>query len=350
LEAAPDDRAQPMTVRVGLVGVGRMGSVLARHLVNGVPEASLVAIADLDRAKAQALASQNGAAAVYVDPLELFERRDIEAVLIVTPTDTHPALVAAAAAAGKHVFVEKPLALTLDGCERAISAAAAAGVKLQVGFMRRFDPAYREAKGKIEQGAIGRPTLFKSINRDPVRTSLEFARRESSGGLIMDLGIHDFDLARWLMGSEVARVSSEGGCLAYPELAEAGDIDNAVVNLRFQDGAVGNVDLSRNAVYGFDSRTEVLGTSGAVVVGRQRESDLMLLYAKGAGGPTRPGRFDQAYLEEIRHFIDCVAHDRPPSVTGSEARLATAIGIAATRSLDQGRPVELGELQAAEPG
>ena len=339
-----------MTVRVGLVGVGRMGSVLARHLVNGVPEASLVAIADLDRAKAQALASQNGAAAAYSEPLELFERRDIEAVLIVTPTDTHPDLVAAAAAAGKHVFVEKPLALTLDGCDRAISAAVAAGVKLQVGFMRRFDPAYCEVKGKIEQGVIGRPTLFKSINRDPVRTSLEFARRESSGGLIIDLGIHDFDLARWLMGSEVARVSSEGGCLAYPELREAGDIDNAVVNLRFQDGAVGNVDLSRNAVYGFDSRTEVLGTSGAVVVGRQRESDLMLLSAQGAGGPTRPGRFDQAYVEEIRHFIDCVAHDRIPRVTGSEARLATAIGIAATRSLDQGRPVELGELQAAEPG
>jgi len=339
-----------MTVRVGLVGVGRMGSVLARHLVHGVQGAELVAVADLDRSKAEALARQSGAAAAYSEPLELFERRDIEAVLIVTPTDTHPELVGAAAAAGKHVFVEKPLALTLDGCDRAIAAAAAAGVKLMVGFMRRFDPAYREARSKIEQGAIGRPTLFKSIDRDPVRTSLEFARRESNGGLIMDMGVHDFDLARWLMGSEVVRVSSEGACLAYPELREVGDIDNAVVNLRFQDGAVGNVDLSRNAVYGFDSRTEVLGTMGAVVVGRLRELDLMLLSAEGEGGPTRPGRFDQAYVEEIRHFVDCVAHDRSPSVTGSEARLATAIAIAATVSLDEGRPVELRELQAAEPG
>lgn len=327
-----------------------MGSVLARHLVNGVPEASLVAIADLDRAKAQALASQNGADAVYADPLELFERRDIEAVLIVTPTDTHPDLVAAAAAAGKHVFVEKPLALTLDGCDRAIAAVAGAGVKLQVGFMRRFDPAYREARSKVETGAIGRPTLFKSISRDPVRTSLEFARRESSGGLIMDMGVHDFDLARWLMGREVVRVSSEGACLAYPELREAWDIDNAVVNLRFADGAVGNVDLSRNAVYGFDSRTEVLGTRGAVVVGRQRESGLLLLSVQGAARPTGPGRFDAAYVEEIRHFVDCVAQDRTPMVTGSEARLATAIAIAATVSLDEGRPVELREVQAAQPG
>jgi inositol 2-dehydrogenase len=333
-----------MTVRVGLVGVGRMGSVLARHLVNGVPEASLVAIADLDRAKAEEMASQYGADSVYSDPLELFERRDVGAVLIVTPTDTHPDLVAAAAAAGKHVFVEKPLALTLDGCDRAIAAAAAAGVKLMVGFMRRFDPAYREARSKVETGAIGRPTIFKSIDRDPVRTSLEFARRESSGGLIMDMGVHDFDLARWLMSSEVVRVSSEGACLAYPELREAWDIDNAVVNLRFADGAVGNVDLSRNAVYGFDARTEVLGTSGAVMVGRQRESDLLLLSAPGAAGPTGPGRFDAAYVEEIRHFVDCVAQDRTPMVTGSEARLATAIAIAATVSLDEGRPVELREV------
>ena len=339
-----------MTLRVGLVGVGRMGSVLARHLVSGVPEASLIAIADLDRERAEALAEQYGAEAAYPDPEQLFARPDLEAVLIVTPTDTHPELVQAAARAGKHVLVEKPLALTLEGCDRAIAAAAAAGVKLQVGFMRRFDRAYREAKSKIEQGEIGRPTLFKSINRDPVRTSLEFARRDSSGGLIMDLGIHDFDLARWMMGREVVRVSSEGARLAYPELSEAGDIDNAVINLRFQDGAVGNVDLSRNAVYGFDSRTEVLGTKGAVVVGRQRESDLMLFAPQGSAPPTSAGRFDSAYVEEIRHFVDCVAHDRSPEMTGEEARLASAIAIAATLSLDQGRPVELSELAAAEPG
>jgi inositol 2-dehydrogenase len=323
-----------------------MGSVLVRHLANGVPQARLVAIADRDRPRSEALADEFGVEGRFSDPLELFRRDDIQAVLIATPTDTHPALVAAAAQAGKHVFVEKPLALSVEGCDQAIAAAAAAGVKLQVGFMRRFDQAYREARSKIAAGEIGRPTLFKSINRDPVRTSLEFARRESSGGLIMDMGIHDFDLARWLMGDEVVRVSAEGTCLAYPELQRVGDIDNAVINLRFAGGAVGNIDLSRNAVYGFDARTEVLGTEAAVAVGRQREAGLAPRPGQGSLEPSGPGRFDAAYVEELRHFVECVAQDRTPWVTGDDARRATAIAAAATRSLDEGRPVELSGLPA----
>ncbi len=337
-----------MTVRVGLVGVGRMGAVLARYLATGVPKAQLVAIADLHRERAEALAQRYGAEAAYTHPDELFGRGDIEAVLLVTPSDTHPQLVESAASAGKHIFVEKPLALTLEGCDRAIAAAADAGVKLQVGFMRRFDGAYRAARRKIEEGAIGRPVLFKSINRDPVRTSLEFARRESSGGLIMDMGSHDFDSARWLMGSEALRVHSEGAALAYPELEQVGDIDNAVVNLRFADGAVGNVDLSRNAVYGFDVRTEVLGTKGAVVIGCLLDAEFMVLTAAGRVLEQSHGRFEEAYLEELRHFVDCVARDLPPLVTGAEGRQATAIAIAATRSLDEARAVQLSEIGQPE--
>ena len=337
-----------MTVRVGLIGGGRMGSVLARYLANGVPEAKLVAIADQKLERAESLAAQFGAEAAHSSPHQIFDRRDIEAVLLVTPSETHPDLIELAASAGKHIFVEKPLALTLEGCDRAIAAAADAGVKLQVGFMRRFDLAYRTARHEIEAGVIGRPVLFKSVNRDRERTSLEFARRESSGGLIMDMGAHDFDTARWLMGNEVVRVHSEGAALAYPELEQVGDIDNAVVSLKFADGAVGNVDLSRNAVYGYDFRTEVLGTKGAVVIGGVGEAELTVLSAGSRAQAYDGGRFEAAYIGELQHFVNCVARDEAPLVTGAEARQATAIAVAANRSLDEGRAVHLHEI--GQPG
>lgn len=338
-----------MTVRVGVVGVGRMGSVLAHLLVTEVPQARLVAIADLQRERAEALARQCGAEAVYSNPDELLAHDEIEAVLLATPSETHPELVEAAARARKHIFIEKPLALTIEGCDRAIAAAQAAGVKLQVGFMRRFDSAYLAARETIEKGAIGRPVMFKSVNRDPVRTSLKFARRESSGGMIMDLGAHDFDTARWLVGSEIVRVHSEGSALAYPELQQVGDIDNAVVNLLFADGAVGNVDLSRNAVYGGDIRTEVLGTKGTVLIGGLGGVGVTVLTAEEPVQQERERRFRNGYIEELRHFVYCVAHDLPPRVTGTEARLATAIAVAANRSLDEGRAVEVDPLSQNEP-
>ncbi len=224
-----------------------------------VPEIELAAVADPGEetlAEVQArFHIKNG----FRDDQLLLERAEVDAVVIATPTRTHADIVRRAATAGKHIFCEKPLSQTLSDCDLAIQAVKKAGVKLQMGFMRHFDPPYRTARAKIDAGEIGKPVMFKSISRDPRRTSLEFARRENSGGMIMDMGVHDFDLARWLMGSEVEQVSSEGGCLAYPELREVGDIDNALINLRFVNGAVGNIDLSRNAVYGYDIRTEVLG-------------------------------------------------------------------------------------------
>jgi predicted dehydrogenase len=213
--------------------------------------------------------------------------------------------------------------------------------------MRRFDPAYVMAKKRIEAGEIGHPVLFRSSSRDPKRTSLEFARRENSGGLIMDMGVHDFDLARWLMGSEVVRVQTEGGCLVYPELKDVGDIDNAVINLKFANGAIGNIDVSRNAVYGYDIRTEVLGSEGSLFIGTLQQTPTLVLTPMGVTHDTIPGfmeRFAVAYAEEIRDFAACITQGRPPSVTGWDARQATAIGVAATRSLDEERPVLVSEV------
>ena len=321
-----------------------MGKVFAHTLAFTVSEVELLAVADINPQAGQEAAARYGVKDHYMDYHELLRRDDIDAVVIVTPTATHAEVIQAAAAAGKHIFSEKPLAQTLEACDQAIAAVEKAGVKLQLGFMRRFDPAYAMAKKRIEAGEIGHPVMFRSTSRDPKRTSLEFARRENSGGLILDMGVHDFDLARWLMGSEVVRVQTEGACLVYPELNEVGDIDNAMINLKFANGALGNIDVSRNAVYGYDIRTEVLGSEGGLLIGKLQQTATLVMTRQGVTHDTVPyfmERFGEAYAAEIRDFVGCILEDRPPSVTGQDARRATAIGIAATRSLDEGRPVDV---------
>lgn len=336
-----------MTLRIGLLGAGRMGEIYARHLGVGIPEVDLVAIAALEMDRVNELAKRYGAKFTYNNHRELFARDDIDAVVIATSTGTHVEMIKAAAQAGKHIFCEKPLAMTLAGCDEAIAAADKAKVKLYMGFMRHFDAACQAAKKQIDDGVIGQPVMFKSVGRDPKRTSLEFAKRENGGGMILDMGVHDFDLARWLMGSEVERVYSEGGCLAYPELKEVGDIDNAVVNFKFANGAIGNLDLSRNAVYGYDVRTEVIGTKGAVMIGYLQYTPTLTLVPNNISHDTVPyfmERFSPAYASEIEDFVRCVIENRPPTISGRDARAATAIGIAATRSLDEQRPVLVSEV------
>jgi inositol 2-dehydrogenase len=336
-----------MGIRIGLIGAGRMGKVFAHTLAFTVSEVELLAVADIDPQTSQEVAARYGAKYHYTDYHELLQRDDLDAVVVVTPTNTHAEVIQAAAASGKHIFSEKPLAQSLDLCDQAIAAVEKAGVKLQLGFMRRFDPAYVMAKQKIDEGVIGKPVMFRSTGRDPRRTSLEFARRENSGGLIMDMGVHDFDLARWLMGSEVTRVQSEGACLVYPELKEVGDIDNAMINLKYANGAIGNIDLSRNAVYGYDIRTEVLGSEGGLLIGKLQQTATLVMTRQGVTHDTVPyfmERFGDAYAAEIRAFVTCIVEDCAPLVTGQDARKATAIGIAATRSLDENRPVMINEV------
>jgi predicted dehydrogenase len=235
----------------------------------------------------------------------------------------------------------------MDKCDEAIAAVRQAGVRLQLGFMRRFDAAYALAKKKIEEGAIGEPVAFHGISRDVSRTSLEFARREKSGGMILDMGVHDFDMARWLVGSEVVRVQTEGDCLVFPELKEVGDIDNALINLRFANNAVGNISLSRNATFGYDIRTEVLGSEGVLQIGGLQGTATLVMTRQGISHDTIPGfmeRFGDAYAAEVRDFVSCILEDREPSITGEDARKATAIGMAATLSLDETRPVLVSEI------
>ena len=340
------------SVKVGVIGLGRMGQLYTRMLgaINCAPTVHgvrLHAVADVNEQARTQVANELSVPHIFADPYELIVFSELDAVIITTPTSTHAQLVIAAAKAGKAIFCEKPLALTLQETQSAMEAVAQAQVPLQVGFMRRFDAAYARAKAMIEGGQIGYPVTFKSVGRDPFCPDPHYADPTKSGGLILDMAIHDFDLARWLMGSEVERVSAEGTTLVCQVLESVGDIDNAVINLRFRSGALGNIEVSRNAFYGYDIRTEVLGSEGAVLIGVHQHTPVLLLTRAGAQYDITPylmERFGDAYRTQLQHFIDCLIHDRPPLVSGADALAAYEIGVAATRSYQSGRSIALSEL------
>lgn len=328
-------------LRVGLIGLGRLGRVYARDLATRIPETRLVAVADIDPKAAREQAAEFDVPFHTADPAALIEAPDVEAVVIVSPTSTHKDLVIEAAKRGKPTFCEKPPALSVEETEGMRDAVVKAGIFLQMGFMRRFDPGYAAAKRQLKAGAIGTAVLFKSTSRDPHRTSLEYADPRSSGGMILDMGIHDFDLARWFMG-EVRSVHTIAGTLAFPELKSVGDIDNAVVSLRFADGRLGVVDLSRNGVYGYDIQTELLGTEGTLRVGYLRETPLFVMKKNSVTHDTVPffmERFERAYTAQLQDFARNVLDKKPAPITLDDGLAAIRIAVAARRSMETGVPV-----------
>jgi predicted dehydrogenase len=248
--------------------------------------------------------------------------------VIVSPTHTHRELVVAAAGRRKPTFCEKPPALALDEVAAMRRAIAESGMFFQMGFMRRFDAGYAAAHEHIQDGRIGTPLVFKSTSRDPFRPSLEYANPKSSGGMLIDMGIHDFDLARWFMG-EVHTVSALGATIAYPELATVGDIDNAIVSLTFASGKLGVVDLTRSGIYGYDISTEILGLEGTIKVGYLRETPLMVLTKNSVSHDTVPyfmERFRDAYTTQLQNFAQNVIGDRPAPVTIEDGLEALRVG------------------------
>ncbi|MBS1252879.1 MAG: scyllo-inositol 2-dehydrogenase (NAD(+)) [Anaerolineales bacterium] len=336
---------------VGVIGLGRMGQIYSKHLVRRVPQARLVSVADVIEEVAEKTAGEFGVESWTTDYHDVLDSEEIEAVFVTSPTNTHREVVGAAAEAGKAIFCEKPISLSLEDADAMLDAIERGGVMFQAGFMRRFDAGYVAAKQQIEAGVIGKPTTFKSIGRDPFCPDLEYAKPSVGGGLITDMAIHDFDLGRWLMGDEVRRVSSEGGTLAFPQLNTVGDIDNAVVNMLFEEGAIGNVEVSRNALYGYDIRTEVLGTEGGLQIGYYRQTPLLIMTKEAISHDMVPyimERFGNAYLAQTRDFVDRVREGREPAVGGKDARAALEISLAATKSFHEGRPVELSEYRRGE--
>ena len=269
--------------------------------------------------------------------------------MIVSPTHTHRELALAAAARRMPTFCEKPPALALDEVAAMQDAIARAGIFFQMGFMRRFDAGYAAAKKQIEAGRIGAPLVFKSTSRDPFRPSLEYANPTSSGGMLIDMGIHDFDLARWFMG-DVRSVATVGGTIAYPELATVGDIDNAVVSLVFASGKLGVVDLSRSGIYGYDIATEILGSEGTLRIGYLRETPVMLLTKNSVAHDTVPyfmERFRDAYTVQLQNFAQNVLQGRAAPITIEDGMEALRVGVAATRAHETGHTVAVADVKIA---
>jgi scyllo-inositol 2-dehydrogenase (NAD+) len=332
-----------MKVNVGLIGLGRLGRVYARDLAARVAGVQLAALADTNARLAEETARELSVPRWYADPLAMLDDAGIDAAVIVSPTDTHTDLAVAALERKKAVFCEKPPALSVAQTQKMKDASNRSHGFLQMGFMRRFDAGYAAAKKKLDEGTIGTPIVFKSSSRDPYRPSLEYANPKSSGGMIVDMGIHDFDLARWYMG-EVASVTAIGGTLAYPELNEVGDIDNAIVSLTFASGRIGVVDLSRSGIYGYDIFGEILGTTGTLRIGYLRETPLFVMTKNQVAHDTVPffmERFRDAYPAQLQNFADNLHNDRQPPITIDDAMETLRIALAATRAQATGKAVSL---------
>jgi inositol 2-dehydrogenase len=321
-----------------------MGKRHAENLRRLVPEARLVAVADAFPERARQVAEELEIDNSYGRLEAMLERKDVDAVLIATPDKFHATAITMAARAGKHIFCEKPLALTLSDAQAALAAVAKADVRLQVGFMRRYDPAYASAMRRIEAGEIGEPVVFKSIGRDKDAPPISAFQANVNGMLFYTNTIHDFDLARWLMRDEVSEVHAHTTVAVRPEIAQYGDVVASVVNLKFERGAIGNVESYQQAVYGYDVRTEIVGSKGAMFVGTLQQTPAIFLSANGSTQNLADHfltRFADAYLIEMRDFVHNILHDKPLRVSGEDGARALAIAVSAETSYLQAKPVKV---------
>jgi inositol 2-dehydrogenase len=332
--------AMSRRARLGLAGLGRMGRFHAENLAGRAPSVDLVRVVDTIEAVAREAGERLGVA-WSTDYGDLLRDPDLEGVVVVTPTPLHAEMIEQAAAAGKHVFCEKPISLELEPTLRAIEAVRAADVKLQVGFHRRFDPDWVAATDRIRAGELGEVYLFRTSLRDMRPPAIEYI--QSSGGFFVDVTIHDLDTARWMVG-EIDEVTAFGAALSDPAFAEAGDIDNAVVTLRFASGALGVIDNSRVAGYGYECSTEVMGARATVRVDHHRRAHVEWL-SHGSATVDYVADFTQryplAYLLELEDFAHAIRDDRPVAVTGEDALAAFVLARACDRSFQEARTVQL---------
>jgi myo-inositol 2-dehydrogenase / D-chiro-inositol 1-dehydrogenase len=335
-------------LNVGILGAGRIGRVHAESLAFRLPETKIAAITDINNEAAQALAERCGIPRVAASAEEILGDKTIEAVLICTNTPTHAELIVKAAQAGKHIFCEKPIALELDKIDWALKAVKAAGVKLQVGFNRRFDSNFLRVRQAVASGEIGTPSLMHIISRDPAPPPMAFVR--TSGGIFRDMMIHDFDMARYLLGDEVEEIYAAGGVLVEPGFKAEDDLDTALVVLHFRSGAIGTIDNSRKAVFGYDQRVEILGSKGKIASENRFANEVVVSGEKSVYTDLPLNFFMQRYTEsfalELQLFVQAVLEDKTTPVTGDDARVPVVMALAARKSYDEHRPVKLKEITA----
>jgi myo-inositol 2-dehydrogenase/D-chiro-inositol 1-dehydrogenase len=335
-------------LRIGVIGAGRIGKIHSGNIARFIPQAKLEGIADIKlTAEQEAWAGSLGAGIVSKNPEDLLKDPSIQAVAICSSTDTHADFVIAAAAAGKHIFCEKPIDLTLPKVKAALEAVKKAGVKLQIGFNRRFDHNFARIREYTLAGKIGSVHLVKISSRDPEPPPPAYVA--VSGGIFLDMMIHDFDMARFQAGSEITEVFASGAVLVDPEIGRAGDIDTAIVNLKFANGAIGVIDNSRKAVYGYDQRVEVFGSAGAAMADNDVPNTVKL-YNEAAVTGEKPmyfflERYRGAFVEEMVSFVDAVQNNKPVAVSGEDGLENMYAALAAGKSLKEGRPVKISELR-----
>ena len=329
------------SINVGLIGAGRLGIKYAEFLKTRVRKANLVAVADIIPQRAVECSEKFDIQKKYFSHQELNDDKEIEAVVVAATTSNHRDIVVDAASKGKAILCEKPIALDLNEAREMKAAVQKYKVFYQQGFMRRFDRGFSSAKKKIDEGLIGKPVAFWATSRDPYLPSLEFLRY--SGKQIIDSAIHDIDIARWYMG-EFSTVYSIGGILAYPEIEPLGDTDNVIMSIKFESGCLGEIDNSRNGVYGYDINAEVLGTKGTLKIGYLRETPVLVLTKEGANHdivPYFPERFLDAFVEQLNDFIDNLLNDLAPMIKIEDGIAALQAAVAATASLRENRVVSV---------
>lgn len=335
------------SLAIGLIGAGRIGQVHADHLTTRIPAARLMMVADAYEPAAKACAERYHIPAWAQDYHAVLDRQDIQAVVIGSSTDTHAKIIQEAAQAGKHIFCEKPISLDLASIDLALAAVEQAGVKLQIGFNRRFDANYRRVHTAVVEEEIGRPHLLHIISCDPAPPPIEYVR--VSGGIFLDMMIHDFDMARFLIGSEVEQIFALGEVLIDPAIGEAGDVDTAAVMLKFANGVIGTIENSRKASYGYDQRVEVLGSAGAIRIDNNYPNTAIMSDSQNVRRDLPlhffMERYTQSFVAEIEAFVKAVLNETPTPVTGQDGRAPVVMALAARKSLLENRPVDMSEVE-----
>jgi myo-inositol 2-dehydrogenase/D-chiro-inositol 1-dehydrogenase len=333
------------TIHVAVAGLGRIGKIHLKNLARNFSEIRVLAVMDvLDESEQIA---EEFKVPVFVQTFdELLEVPDLDAVVICSPTDTHADYVIKAAKAGKHIFCEKPLDLSLERVREVLDVVRDSGVKLMLGFNRRFDPEFKKIRSLVESGQVGDPQIVKITSRDPGPPPVSYIK--SSGGMFLDMTIHDFDMARYISGKQVKEVYAKAAVKVDPGIGEAGDVDTAVIVLTFEDDSMAVIDNCRKAAYGYDQRLEVFGSKGMAQAENKFSNHHKLFTEEGVSSDLPLyfflERYDASYNQEIREFVDALVSDGPMPVDGEDGLISIALGLAAKKSLVENRPVKMTEI------
>ena len=333
-------------LKIGVIGSGRIGKVHIENISVRISSAEVVAIADPFIDEARIFAEKFGIMSVSADYKEIFSNTEVEAVLICSPTDTHFQYIIEAAKAGKHIFCEKPIDLSLDKIQTILDTVEKTGVKLMVGFNRRFDPNFSKVQQMVKNGKIGNPHILKITSHDPAPPPAEYVA--VSGGMFLDMTIHDFDMARFIVDSEVVEVYAKANVLVDPAIGKAGDVDTAITTLFFENGAIGTIVNSRKAVYGYDQRLEIFGSEGMVNADNNKHDSHTYYNAEGSHSALPldffMDRYTESYAIEIEAFVDAVVNNAEIPATGKDGLMSVAVGLAAKKSVAENRPIKLSEI------